>query len=239
MRTQHEQYVRALRAAGLNVIELEPLETHPDSHFVEDVALCLPQGVLVLRPGAPSRRGEVDAIEAPLRQHFAEVRHLQSGRIDGGDILMTASELWVGLSDRTDAKGIEALQSAVASWGEVVRTVETPRGVLHFKTHCSLLDEETLLATPLIAPGLQQLGHRIVTTAPGEESAANGVRINQVFILPSGYPRTADKLAGLGYQVRLVDNSECALLDGGMSCLSLRFKPAPRSGGNGSLRQPR
>ena len=223
MCSHHQEYVEALRAAGAEITELAPLDAYPDACFVEDTAICLPQGSVLMRPGAPSRAGEVDAIAPLLRELAATLRRVEDGYIEGGDILICDREILVGRSARTNADGIGALQQLVAEWGYPVREVETPAGVLHFKTDCSLLDEKTILSTARLAATGCFANYEVIETAPGEEAAANSIRFNQLVIMPSGFPATAGRLRAAGYRVREVGNSECAKIDGGMSCLSLRF----------------
>jgi dimethylargininase len=227
MRRHHAEYVAALRSTGATVIELEALEEFPDCVFVEDTALCLPEGAVVLRPGAPSRRGEAAAMAGHLRALYEEdVLTIEGpGTIDGGDVLVTEREILVGRSGRTDEAGIAALAAAVERWGYVVRTVITPQEVLHLKTDCSLLDCETILATPRLAGLGVFAGYQVILTAPGEEAAANSARFNDLVLMPAGFIRTAARVAAAGFAVRMIGNSECAKLDGGMSCLSLRFSP--------------
>ena len=139
MREHHAHYVDVLRSLGLTVEMLGPEEAFPDSLFVEDAALCLPEGAVVLRPGAATRVSEADLIEPALRRHYADVRRIGGpGTVDGGDVLVTGSEIVVGRSVRTDAEGVEELRAIVADWGHRVREVVTPPGVLHLKTHCSM-----------------------------------------------------------------------------------------------------
>ena len=148
-RQHHGDYVDALRSTGAVVEVLPPLEQFPDSVFVDDAALCLPEGAVLMRPGAPSRLGEARAMAPHLAKHYEEVHSIEEpGFIDGGDILTTEREILVGQSARTKREGIEAPRNIVARWGYAVREVSTPDGVLHFKSDCSLLDEETILATP-------------------------------------------------------------------------------------------
>jgi len=224
MRAAHAKYVVALREAGVEVIELPALEAFPDSVFVEDSALCLPQGAILLRPGAPSRAGEVAEMAPALREVFDTVLELAGpGFCDGGDVLVTAREILVGRSARSDAAGIAELAGLVARWGYRLREVATPPGVLHLKTHCSLLDGETILSTPLLADSGCFDGYRLILTSPGEEAAANAIRVNDRVLMAAGYAATASTLRQAGFKVREIDNSEFAKLDGGMSCLSLRF----------------
>ncbi len=224
MLRHHADYVATLRETGAEVIELPALEAFPDSVFVEDTALCLPEGAVLMRPGAPTRQGEVAEMAPTLRRFYDDLRAIEGpGHIEGGDILTTAREILAGRSARTDAAGIAELVDLVSDWGHAVREVETPPGVLHFKTDCSLLDGETILATERLAETGCFDGYRVIRTAGGEEAAANAIRFNEFVLMAAGFPRTAARLREEGYEVREIGNSECAKLDGGMSCLSLRF----------------
>lgn len=222
----HADYVAALRSTGADVTVLEPLEAFPDSVFVEDAALCLQEGAVIMRPGAPSRLGEAAEMAPHLEKLYGDVLRIEGdGFIEGGDILTTEREILIGLSARTDKAGVEEFAGLVDRWGYKVRIVDTPEGVLHFKTDCSLLDGETILATErLDASGCFE-GYKVIHTAEGEEACANTIRFNNLVIMPAGFPKTRDRLTGAGYEVREIGNSEAAKLDGGMSCLSLRFSP--------------
>ena len=226
MLDHHTQYVAALRATGATIIELEPLDAFPDSVFVEDTALCLPKGAVIMRPGAPTRLGEAAEMSPHLRALYGQVVEIKGpGFIEGGDILVTETEILIGRSARTDAAGIAELTALVAPWGYQVREVITPVGVLHFKTDCSLLNGETILSTPRLDASGCFAGYRVIHTAAGEEAAANSIRFNNVVIMPAGFPGTKAAIEGAGFRVTEIGNSECAKLDGGMSCLSLRFTP--------------
>lgn len=226
----HADYVTTLSTTGAEIIMLDSLEAFPDAVFVEDAALCLQEGAVVMRPGAPTRLGEAAEMAPHLEQLYGEVLRVEGkgdeGFIEGGDILTTEREILIGLSARTDKAGVEEFTRLVSRWGYSVRVVDTPPDVLHFKTDCSLLDEETILSTKrLDASGCFE-GYKIIHTAEGEEACANAIRFNNVVVMPAGFPRTHDALLSAGYEVAEVGNSEAAKLDGGMSCLSLRFSPS-------------
>ncbi|MCC5974219.1 MAG: dimethylarginine dimethylaminohydrolase [Rubellimicrobium sp.] len=224
MEADHAAYVALLRGTGAEVTVLDPLEEYPDALFVEDTALCLPEGAVLMRPGAPSRLGEVDHMAGPLSASYDRIARIEGpGFIEGGDILVTGREILVGLSARTDAAGAAELRDIVADWGHALRVVETPPGVLHFKTDSSLLDSGTILSTARLAASGCFDGYRVLIVPEGEEAAANLIRFNEAVIMAAGFPRTEGLLRAEGFDVRVVNNSECARLDGGMSCLSLRF----------------
>lgn len=227
MEQHHAAYVAALRATGATVLALPALEAYPDSVFVEDTALCLPEGAVVMRPGAPSRLGEAAEMAPHLAGLYSDLRRIEGAEsfIEGGDILTTETEILVGLSARTNAAGVAELARLVADWGHKVRELHTPPGVLHFKTDCSLMDAETVLATDRLAASGCFAGYRVIPVAAGEEASANAIRFNDKVLFPAGFPRTRDRLLAEGYDVIEIGNSECAKIDGGMSCLSLRFTP--------------
>ena len=228
MQEHHAAYIATLRETGATVIELPALDAYPDSVFVEDTALCLPQGAVVMRPGAPSRLGEAAEMAPHLRALYSQVVAITGADsfIEGGDILVTEREILVGRSARTNAAGIAELTRLVAPWGHTVREVHTPPGVLHFKTDCSLLDGDTVLSTKRLSASGCFAGYKVIDVAEGEEAAANTIRFNDLVLMPAGFPKTRDAIAAAGFTTREIGNTECAKLDGGMSCLSLRFTPA-------------
>jgi dimethylargininase len=225
---EHREYVGALEQAGLEVSVLDPIEAFPDSVFIEDAALCVPEGIVMLRPGAPSRTGEASLLAETLAGLGYEIIPCESdGFIDGGDILLTDSAILVGLSERTDLRGFEWLKAILQGWGYPVQAVHTPEGILHFKSDCSLLDSQTILATKRLAGSECFASFRVLTVPPGEEAAANCVRVNDTLLVPAGYPATAELLTRKGYVVETVAVTQPGLLDGGLSCMSLRWEQGP------------
>jgi dimethylargininase len=221
---EHDAYVAALRAAGVEVTTLPPLEAFPDSVFVEDPALVFAEGAILLRPGAASRAGEAAEIAAVLREIFDTVLELPApGFADGGDVLLTPQAVMIGLSARTDRVGAEALLACLDKLGRKGTIVETPAGVLHFKTDCSLLDEDSVLSTRRLARSGVFDGFRQVLVPDGEEAAANALRVNDVVLVAAGFPKTIEMLDQLGYQVVAVEVADIGRIDAGLSCMSLRW----------------
>ena len=222
----HAVYTSLLQSTGAEVTQLDALAGFPDSVFVEDAALCLPEVAIAMRPGAPTRLGEAAAMMPVLSRFYDTVLAVEGpGFVDGGDILVTEREILVGSSARTDAAGVEELKRLTSPLGYSLRAVDTPAGVLHFKTDCSLLDEDTVLATRRLSASGCFDGYKVINTANGEDAAANAIRFNDLVIMASGFPETRDRLIAAGFTVKEVGNTEAAKLDGGMSCLSLRFSP--------------
>jgi dimethylargininase len=221
---EHAAYVAALQQAGVAVDVLPPLEAYPDSVFVEDAALVFTGAAIQVRPGAPTRAGEAQEIAAALARRFERVLQLETGTAEGGDILATPRGVLIGQSARTSAEGAQALVALLAQLGLKGIPVQTPPGVLHFKSDCALLDDDTILATPALAASGVFDGFRVVLTPEGEEGAANAIRVNDVVFLSAGYPRTADALAQLGFRLVTLQTREIAKIDAGLSCMSLRWR---------------
>jgi dimethylargininase len=220
---EHRSYIAALQVAGVEVTVLDALEQFPDSIFVEDPALVFSQAAILLRPGAPSRMAEARELESTLTARFAEVLELREGFADGGDILVTPDRVLIGLSARTNELGAAYLQRLLDSIGRPSKVVTVPRGTLHLKTDCSLVDEDTILATPELARSGLLESYRTLVVAEEERHATNAVRINDVVLIREGCPRTLALLQKHGLSVVPLPVSEIAKIDAGLSCMSLRW----------------
>jgi len=220
---EHQAYIAALQTAGVEVTVLDALEQFPDSIFVEDPALVFSEAAILLRPGAPSRMAEAKELASALAARFPKVLHLREGFADGGDILVTPDRVLIGLSARTNASGAADLQRLLESIGKQSKVVEVPRGTLHLKTDCSLVDEETILATPELARSGLLGSYRTLVVPEEERHAANALRINDAMFIRAGCPRTLELLQKQGLKVLTLPVSEIAKIDAGLSCMSLRW----------------
>jgi dimethylargininase len=220
---EHQAYISALRAAGVQVTVLDALEQFPDSIFVEDPALVFSQAAVLLRPGAPSRMGEAQELATTLTVRFPQVLQLSDGFADGGDILVTPDRVLIGLSARTNDVGAANLQRLLESMGMTSTVMQVPPTTLHLKTDCSLVDEETILATPELARSGLLDGYRTLVVSSEERHATNALRINDVVFIRAGCPRTLELLQNQGLKVLPLPVSEIARIDAGLSCMSLRW----------------
>ncbi|TIT21155.1 MAG: dimethylarginine dimethylaminohydrolase [Mesorhizobium sp.] len=224
VKAEHEAYISALRNAGVAVKVLPPLEIFPDSLFVEDPALVFTSGAILLRPGTPSRVDETVELIPVLRDMFETVLELPApGQADGGDIMYTPMGVLIGLSARTDRIGAEALIACIGKLGGKAQVAETPKGVLHFKTASSLLDDESVISTAALADAAAFNGFRRIVVPEGEEPAANVLRVNDVVFASAHYPRTLEMLDKEGYRVVPLKTVEIEKIDAGLSCMSLRW----------------
>ena len=220
---QHELYINALQKCNLEVVALEANESFPDWCFVEDVALLTKKCAIITRPGAKSRLHEIDSIEITLKKHFTNIERItESGTIEGGDIMMVGNHYYIGLSKRTNSNGAQQMIKILEKYGFTASTV-TLQNVLHLKTGLSYLENNNLLISGefITKPEFEKLNHLIIP----EEAAysANSLWINNKVIVPKGYSETRKLIEKTGYQTIELDMSEFRKIDGGLSCLSLRF----------------
>ena len=221
---EHDAYVATLCELGLAVDVLPALGDFPDALFTEDVALTFPEGAVLLRPGAPTRAGEVAHIRGALAERHPRLLAMGGpGYADGGDVLRLADRIIIGLSDRTDPAGAAELAGLLAEIGYRAEIAETPKSVLHFKTGCSLIDETTILAVPTMRDCPEFAGLEVVLTPLGEEGAANILRVRDTVLVGQRWRATHDLLAARSIDIRLMATDEIARIDAGLSCMSLRW----------------
>ncbi len=222
MTAQHEAYRDALRALGLEVEVLDPLPGFPDAYFVEDVAVVLPEVAVVTRPGAPSRSGEPESIVPALSRHRAIARLAAPATIDGGDVLVVGRTVFAGVSARTNEEGVRQLSRILQPHG--YRTVPVPvTGGLHLKSSVNAVGGERLLVAERYRGRVEFAGFRQLVVDEAEEPACNTLLVNGTLLTPAGFPRTRRALEATGLPVIQLDVSEARKMDGGLTCLSLRF----------------
>lgn len=219
---QHKVYINTLKTLGLQVLELEALVEFPDSYFVEDTAVVLPEVAIITNPGAAARIGEALAIE-PVLSGFRQIARIQPpGTVDGGDVLQVDKNLFIGISQRTNREGAEQIGRIVSLFGYVVKFINVGVG-LHLKSSVNYLGKDTLLITQDFAMLDCFQSYVSIVVDSSEEYAANTLWVNDTLITPKGFPKTRRKLEDLGLPIIDLDISEARKMDGGLSCMSLRF----------------
>ena len=223
---QHTRYCAALEQCGLALTRLAPDPAYPDSTFVEDTAVLTPHSAILSRPGAPSRAGEVAAIADTVRQFYPRVHTITApGTLDGGDICEAGTHFFLGVSERTNEAGAHQLAGFLAEAVYTASLVDIHgiAGILHLKSGIAYLGDNRLVLIDALAGHPAFQGYEIVRVDPEENYAANCVRVNDHVLMATGYPRLEARIRALGYAVLALDMSEYQKMDGGLSCLSLRF----------------
>ena len=221
---QHDDYIAALKYCGCEVTLLPALEEYPDSCFVEDVAVVTPKCAIITNPGAATRNGEKAYIVDAIKQFYPQehIHFITEGTIEGGDVMMVGTHFYVGMSERTNDAGFKNFARILAKYGMTATRVQMHE-MLHLKTGAVYLSDGNLLtAGEFLTSDVFEAFNRIAV--PEEEAyAANTLWMNGKAIVPAGYPKMEKIVRELGYEVITVDTSEYRKIDGGLSCLSLRF----------------
>jgi dimethylargininase len=223
---QHVAYCEALARCGLELIFLEADERYPDSTFVEDTSVLIPAGAILTRPGATSRMGEVESIKEMLAGLYPRVDSIQEpGTVDGGDVCEAGNHFFIGISERTNEAGAEQLAELLISYGYTSSFVDirNMKDILHLKSGLASLGDNRLVVIETLANREEFRGYELVRVNADEEYAANCVQVNDYVLVAAGYPVFEQTLQTLGYETIALEMIEFQKMDGGLSCLSLRF----------------
>jgi dimethylargininase len=223
---QHAAYCRALENCGLNLTELEPDIQYPDSTFVEDTAILTSRMAVLTRPGTSSRRGEVSLIKPILSHFYPYLYSIQHpGTLDGGDICQTGEHFFIGLSERTNEHGAKQLVDLLEQDGfsSSIVDIRGVDGLLHLKSGIAYLGDRRLILIDSLLKLSTFRDFEIITVDPDENYAANCLKVNDFILLAAGYPKLEQKITGLGFPLIPLEMTEFQKMDGGLSCLSLRF----------------
>ncbi len=220
---QHAAYIQALEACDLDVLVIDADERYPDSTFIEDTALLTPHCAIIMNPGVPSRKGETTEISAILGGYFDNIEKIsEPGTAEGGDIMMVGDHFYIGISERTNPEGARQVIEILEKHGLSGSTVELSE-MLHLKTGLAYLEENNLVACGEFLGKSEFQKYDILPIAADESYAANCIWVNDHVLVPLGFPNAKATIEDAGYQTIAVDVSEFQKLDGGLSCLSLRF----------------
>lgn len=229
---QHDAYCAALQRCGLALTRLDPDPAYPDSTFVEDVAVLTERCAVLTRPGAASRLGEIESMRPVLAQFFPSVHEIQApGTLDGGDICQAGEHFFIGISERTNKDGARRLADYLGDSGYRSSLVEMKSeteavatgSLLHLKSGLAYLGDTRLAITDQLRGRQEFIGYDLVSVNRSDEYAANCVRVNDYVLIAAGHPEFENDLRGMGYRIIALEMSEFQKMDGGLSCLSLRF----------------
>lgn len=220
---QHEAYIEALKKCGTEVTILPSNVSLPDSTFVEDTAVLTPEFAVISNPGAPTRNLEVYEMKPVIQSFYENIYYIKApGTLDGGDILQIEDHFYIGISARTNLEGAEQLKQILEK-EHYKATIVTLKKFFHLKTGIAYLGNQTIVVAGEFIDHPEFNSYKKIIVPIEEEYAANCIRINEYVVIPAGYPITKQNIQDAGYQTIELEMSEFRKLDGGLSCLSLRF----------------
>lgn len=220
---QHSEYTETLIRLGLIVEVLSSDELFPDSTFIEDVALCTKNLAVITNPGAKSRNGETVGIQQVLSKYFNTIEKIISpGTVEAGDIMMVGDHFFIGISGRTNNEGVDQMIKILKNHGFSGSKVILNK-MLHLKSGVSYLENNIMLVCGEFIENIAFEKYDRIVIDEDECYAANSLWINGKVLVPEGFPKTRMKIEEAGFDTIPVDVSEFRKVDGGLSCLSLRF----------------
>lgn len=219
---QHHDYVATLQSLGVEVEILPPLSDFPDAYFVEDVAVVTPHIAIITNPGAEARSGETTYIENALSKFRQLARINPPGTLDGGDVLQVGNMFYIGVSARTNEEGANQLCQILQQYGHSCMTILVSGG-LHLKSDISYIGHNTMLITKSLINLDEFAQYNRILIDDAEAYAANSLLVNDHILTPKGFPQTRRKLLEAQFNIIEIETSEMQKMDGGLSCLSLRF----------------
>lgn len=223
---QHAGYCAALEQCGLKLTHLPSDDRHPDSTFVEDTAVVTDQFAILARPGAPSRLGEVATMRDALTGFYSTLYSIKKpGTLDGGDICKAGNHFFIGISARTNESGAQQFAELAASFNFSSEFIDIRQldGLLHLKSGMAYLGDNRLVATDTLAHREGFCDYTVLFVPETEKYAANCIRVTEHVLMAAGYPALEASLRNWGYETISLEMSEFQKMDGGLSCLSVRF----------------
>lgn len=220
---EHAEYVRTLAELGCRIVHLPALDELPDSVFVEDTAVVVDEIAILTRPGAESRRLEVESIAPTLAEFRPVVRIVEPATIDGGDVLRIGDQVWIGCSSRTNQDGVNQFRALLEPLGYTVRCVDV-FGCLHLKSAVTVVrsnPDPLLLINPEWIDREVFEGFEILEVHPSEPHAANALEIHGIVLFAAAYDETRRRLLDAGLEVRTISIGEISKAEGGLSCCSV------------------
>ncbi len=221
--TQHSNYIEAMKNCGLNVKILEADERFPDSTFVEDTAVVNKDVVVISNLGAPSRKGEEKEIKKVMEEFYNDIKSIEKpGTLEGGDVMKVENEYFIGISKRTNKEGVLQLKEILKKYGYTC-TLVSLKNVLHLKTGVAYIGDNNIIASGEFIKNPLFKNYNIIEVEEDESYATNCIRVNEYVLIAKGFKKLKASILGLGYKILEMDMSEFRKMDGGLSCLSLRF----------------
>ncbi|KXJ17733.1 N(G),N(G)-dimethylarginine dimethylaminohydrolase 1 [Exaiptasia diaphana] len=226
-RQQHSDYVKTLEKLNLKLTHIEPDEELPDCVFVEDTAVCVGNKALIANLGHENRRAEAKRMKSALIDLGFDVTCMENPAcLDGGDVLFTGREFFVGLTTRTNKEGMEALAAAFPAFPVSGIKVEKH---LHLKSMMSMAGDDLIVvgSSSMASNSFKEIEskakYKYRKLVVPEDVAANCLYLNGTLVHPSAkeIPESISVLQGLPGEKIEAENSELHKADGCLTCCSI------------------
>lgn len=219
-KTQHKEYVKALRWLGLTVDVLPADEKFPDCTFVEDCAVIHNDKALITNMGSDYRRGEIEEVKSYFKESHKIIEMKPPAKLEGGDVLVTDHFVYVGVSQVSNKESLHYLKNLFSGY-EIVPIPVTK--TLHLKTACSYIGRGILLICPDLISKNYFNKLKLISIPKDECYAANCIYVNNKIVVPLQAKKAISILENEGFDVRPIDISEFAKGEGSLTCLSIIY----------------
>lgn len=218
---QWHNYVAALERSGWPTVVIDGDDSMPDCVFIEDTVVMFGDLAVITNPLRPSRNPETVAVQRVIEELGFETVSITEGNLDGGDVLKIGPQVYVGLSGTTTAPAIDQLTRILSPRGYTVTAVPLTRA-LHLKSAVTALPDGTVIGyEPLVDDA--SIFPKFLAV-PEEQGAHIVILGDDLLLMSSDAPRTAEMLRDRGYRLELVGISEYEKLEGCVTCLSVRVR---------------
>ena len=220
---QHSDYIKTLKKCGLRIIQLDTDERFPDSTFVEDTTIVNKDVAIITNLGVSSRKGEELTIKKVIERFYDNIEYIKNpGTLEGGDILKVDNQYYIGLSKRTNKEGAKQLTEILEKYDYSCSTIKLVN-FLHLKTGLAYIGDNNLIVSGELIDNLIFKKYNIIRVDVDESYAANCIRVNNFILIAKGFEKLKTSILEIGYEILEIVMSEFRKMDGGLSCLSIRF----------------
>ena len=218
---QWQNYVAALERSGWPTVVIDGDGSMPDCVFIEDTVVMFGDLAIITNPLRPSRTPEPVAVQREIEELGFETASITEGNLDGGDVLKIGPHVYVGLSGTTTAPAIDQLTRILSARGYTVTAVPLTKA-LHLKSAVTALPDGTVIGyEPLVDDA--SIFPKFLAV-PEEQGAHVVILGDDLLLMSSDAPRTAEMLRERGYRLETVGISEYEKLEGCVTCLSVRVR---------------
>jgi N-dimethylarginine dimethylaminohydrolase len=223
---QHDIFVKVLKEQNVEVTGLPAHPRLPEQVFTRDIAFAIHDQLFLASMNEEVRQEETAILKAWLRDRALSYQEGIPGSIEGGDVVIDGSTIWVGRSNRTSHQAVKELQTRLPSYQ--IEPLALKREILHLDCVFNIISEDIALIYPpaFTAEGLSKLRAKFdLISVTKEEQFQMGPNVlsigdGKVVSLPQN-ERLNEVIQSRGFHVIPVEFSEIIKSGGSFRCCTL------------------
>ncbi|MGM5474356.1 dimethylarginine dimethylaminohydrolase family protein [Bacillus pumilus] len=226
---QHKQLIQTLKNHQVRPIMLPANDCYPEQVFTRDIGFTIGHTLFVSSMAAPVRQGEEQFLKEWAQENGFKTVSLTNGTIEGGDVLVDQTRVFVGMSKRTNPAAIHELKKELPDHDII--PIHLPPHILHLDCVMNILSHDEMLIYPEAFKKedlhLLNMHYHLIEISEQEQFTLgpNVLSIGQkkVISLPLNQETNA-ALTAHGYTVIEVDFSEIIKSGGSFRCCTLPIR---------------